>query len=143
MLKLYRSTAELDGTAYFELLPGPYRESCWGPDSVFLDEEGFGFVEPVFVKLCPKFDHYAFTEIGRPLWRDILRELDALADFLRGAATDEQVRAIFGLFVGDTEETFFARPTENRKALREMIENLTGWVRAKLHQHNVVSVLGL
>ena len=143
MIKLFRSTAELEGTAYFELLPGPYRNSCWGPDSVFLDEEGFGFVEPVFVRWCPTFDHYAFTEIGRPLWGDILKELDALADLLRGEPSDENIRATFGFFFGDTEENFFAHPRENRKALREMIESLAGWVRTKLEQHDVVSLLGL
>jgi hypothetical protein len=143
MIKLYQDTAELDGTAYFELLPGPYRESCWGPDSVFLDEEAFGFIEPIFERLCPAFDHYAFTEIGRPLWHDILRELDARADMLRGDPSDEHVRATLGFFGLDTDNKFFARPTENKQALRELIEALAGWVRAKLQHNDVVSVLGL
>jgi hypothetical protein len=143
MIKLYRDTAELEGTAYFELSPGPYRESCWGPDSVFLDEEAFGFIEPIFERLCPTFGHYAFTEIGRPLWHDILRELDARADMLRGDPSDEHVRATLGFFGLDTDSKFFALPTENKQALRELIEALAAWVRAKLQHHNVMSVLGL
>lgn len=66
MITLYRSTAELEGTAYIELLPRPYRDQCWRPRSVFLDEEAFGFIEPMIEKLCFKYNHYAFTEIGAP-----------------------------------------------------------------------------
>lgn len=143
MIRLHTSTKDLEGTAYFELLPGPYREECWGPNSVFLDEEGFGFIEPIFVKLCPKYDHYAFTEIGRPLWQDILKELDRLAAILDDEPTDEVVSSRLGFFFRDTERKFFEDRTTSVAQLRQMLVQLTSWLRFQLNDQSVISVLGL
>lgn len=143
MIRLHTLTQELRGTAYVELLPGPYRDQCWGPSSVFLDEEAFGFIEPIFRKLCPKYDHYAFTEIGRPLWQDILRELDALATLLDSRPTDEALSSRLGFFFHDTQSKFFENRAESLTRLHALIRELASWIRAQLNEHSVISVLGL
>jgi hypothetical protein len=63
-IDLIRDAAELEGTAYIELLPGKYGGECWGQHSVFLTEEAFGFFEKTVEKFVPTFDHYAFVEIA-------------------------------------------------------------------------------
>jgi hypothetical protein len=50
---------------YIELYPGPYREKCWCSDSVFLTEEAFAFVEPIFRRHTPNYDYYTFMELPR------------------------------------------------------------------------------
>jgi hypothetical protein len=138
MIRLHTSMKDLDGTAYFELLPGPYRGECWGPNSVFLDEEAFGLIEPIFVRLCPKYDHYAFTDIGRPLWRDILTELDALAAVLDDTPTDRELSSRLGFFFRDTERKFFENRTASIVELREMLLGLTSWIRIQLNENSVI-----
>src|SRR5204862_292237 len=61
---LQTDAAALEGTAYFEFLPGRYAGECWGRQSVFLTEQAFAHIEPIFQKHRPDFDHYAFTEIA-------------------------------------------------------------------------------
>lgn len=140
---LHRSTRELKGTAYFEFLPGPYREECWGPQSVFLDEEAFGFIEPIFRRLCPDYDHYAFMLIERPVWNAILGELDDLAGFLGGSPDDAALCSRMAFYFETTKESFFAAKERNVDAVREMILELTEWVRAQLETHEMISLLGL
>ena len=143
MIKLYTSTREIKGTDYFELLPGPYRNEHWGANSVFMDEETFGFIEPIFVKLCPKYGHYALTEIGRPLWQNILEELDALSAVLEKEPTDEVLSSRLGFFYEDTEREFYENRTRNVAQLRQMLRELTAWVRGQLSEQSVISVLGI
>ena len=143
MISIHRSTAELEGTAYFELLPGAYGGHCWGPNSLFFSEEVFGFVEPIFAQLCPEYDHYAFTEIGQPLWRDILKELDALATLLGSGPSDAALSSRLGFFFPETERKFFESRNESILQLRQMIGELVTWLRGQLEKHDVISVLGL
>ncbi|MEH1940550.1 MAG: hypothetical protein V7L01_10080 [Nostoc sp.] len=44
-IRLIRSLSELDGTCYFEILPGRYEGNCWNQNSVFITEEVFGYFE--------------------------------------------------------------------------------------------------
>ena len=52
-IKLVTDIEELSGTDYFEFLPREYSGVCWNPDSVFLDEEVFTLIEPIFEKNVP------------------------------------------------------------------------------------------
>lgn len=62
-IRLIRDLSELQGTYYFEILPGKYQDKCWNQNSVFMTEEVFGYLEPIFERRAPNFDHYAFVEI--------------------------------------------------------------------------------
>ena len=52
-IHLITQLSELHHTVYIEFYPGPYREECWCSDSVFLTEEAFSFVEPIFRRHTP------------------------------------------------------------------------------------------
>lgn len=51
-IRLIRNNKDRDGTCYFEFLPGIYRDKCWNEESVFMDEEVFGFIEPILCMSC-------------------------------------------------------------------------------------------
>jgi hypothetical protein len=143
MTWLHKSKEALEGTAYFEFLPGPYCDQCWGPTSVFLDERTFGLIEPIVLAVCPKYDHYAFTEIGRPIWCDVLAELDRLVAFIDGSPTDEALRSRLRFFPRDSESAFFAKRDKSLAQLRATVQDLSRWLRATLGEHDVISLLGL
>ena len=109
---------------------------------MFLDEEAFEFIEPIFVRLCPEYDHYAFTEIGRPLWSDILKAVDVLSEALDGESFDETSLSCVG-FSADERRRFLESSTTSLVELRQMLLELTSWIRLQLKEQNVVSVLGL
>jgi hypothetical protein len=54
-IRLIQNLTELHGTCYFEILPGKYEGNCWNHNSVFLTEEVFGYLEPVFERNEPDF----------------------------------------------------------------------------------------
>lgn len=48
-MKIYKLD-ELEGSCYIEVLPGPYRDRCWNEDSIYMDEETFGYLESAVKK---------------------------------------------------------------------------------------------
>lgn len=61
---LIRKTEELDGTCYFEYLPGKYQDKCWNSHSVYLTEDSTAFIEDLFHQISIDYDHYSFTELN-------------------------------------------------------------------------------
>jgi hypothetical protein len=112
-MKLIHDTAELDGTAYFELLPGPYRNQCWNPESIYLSESDFDLIEPLFARHESQFDHFAFTPILRSTWRPIIADLKQ--------------------FARDTEEATVAA----------CVSELVKWLERTLLTHDKITVLGM
>jgi len=112
-VRLIRDKTELQGTCYFEFLPGPYRKKCWNEGAVFLAEDVFRLFEPIIARHEPRFDHYSFVGILRPTWERILPEFDLLA-----AASD-------------------------RGEVATLAGELAAWLRERLAEHECVSVLGM
>ena len=65
-IELIQSTAALEGTAYFEFLPGPYHGDHWGEASVFVQEQVFCLIESALQRHHPGFDHYSAATIQNP-----------------------------------------------------------------------------
>ncbi|MGG4345787.1 hypothetical protein [Paenibacillus lautus] len=57
-MKIYRLN-ELEGSCYIKVLPGPYRNRCWNEDSIYMDEETFGYLDSAVEKEYEPYDHYA------------------------------------------------------------------------------------
>lgn len=49
-IKFYSLDSKPDGTVFFELLPRPYEKECWNADSIYIDEEVFGLIEPARIR---------------------------------------------------------------------------------------------
>ncbi|MEX1098238.1 MAG: hypothetical protein WED34_19495 [Planctomycetales bacterium] len=144
-IRLIRDKAELQGTCYFELLPGDYEGQHWNDRSVFLAEEVFGLIEPIIVRHEPRFDHYSFVGIRRPAWERIIADLERLAARTETASGMSDLRGEGEVgFLFTTTETEFARHfRSNADALASLLRELLTWVRQRLREYECISVLGM
>jgi hypothetical protein len=140
---LLTDAAALEGTTYFEFLPGRYAGECWGPQSVFLKEERFAHIEPLFEKHRPDFDHYAFVEIARSQWAPIVADLSTMADFLASEPSAAEVSRHVGFFTAGDKDAFEQDLQTKVSQLRGTILDLLNWLREKLETHEAISVLGM
>ena len=142
-IRLIRNKAELQGTCYFELLPGEYGGRCWNDGSVFLAEDVFGLVEPIVTRHEPRFDHYSFVGIPRPTWELIITDLERLAERAETAADVSDLRGDVG-FVFTTTKGEFARSFRtNADALAGLAREIVGWVRENLQKHDCLTIIGM
>jgi len=142
-IRLIRHKAELQGTCYFELLPGRYRGQCWNDGSVFLAEDVFGLVEPIFTRHEPRFDHHSFVEITRLTWEKIIADFDRLAELAKTAKDIGELRGCVGFLFAPTEREFATDFRANAEALSRMAKELSSWLMEQLEWYKVVSVLGI
>jgi hypothetical protein len=142
-ITILRDPAALEGTAYIELLPGGYRDSCWNEGSVFLTEEVFGYFEPIIERHEPRFDHFAFVDVERSTWNAILDDLAGVARDLRAAASIEDVPPLVGFYYLGTKQEFAASFCENADALAALLDELGVWLREQLSRVEVIAVLGM
>ncbi len=77
-IRIIKNKTELEGTVYFEFLPGAFSGICWNEGSLFLDDETFGFLEIALEKHIPDYDRYEFIEIKLEAWLEVIREWQAL-----------------------------------------------------------------
>ncbi|HEY0152820.1 MAG TPA: hypothetical protein VGB92_12540 [Longimicrobium sp.] len=138
-----RDPAALEGTAYIELLPGGYHDSCWNEGSVFLTEEVFGYFEPIIERHEPRFDHFAFVDVERSTWNAILDDMAGVARGLRAAASIDDVPPLVGFFYLGTKKEFAASFRDNADALATLLDELGVWLREQLSREEVVAVLGM
>lgn len=142
-ITIFRDPAALEGTAYIELLPGGYRDSCWNAGSVFLTEEVFGYFEAIIERHEPRFDHFAFVDVERATWNAILDDLVHVARALRAAASIDEVPPLVGFFYLGTKQEFAASFRENADTLAALLDELGLWLREQLSREEVVAVLGM
>ena len=142
-IRLIRDTSELEGTCYFEFLPGEYQEQCWNEGSVFLAEETFGLIEPIIARNEPQFDHYSFVCISRSTWERIIADLLHLVESLRSATAIDNLAGEIDFFFTTSAGEFAEDFRANADALAELARALVGWLREQLQQHECVSVLGM
>ena len=142
-IRLIKDKAELRGTCYFEFLPGEYKEECWNDGSVFLDEETFALIEAIIARHEPRFDHYSFVGIRRPVWEGIMADLKRLAISVDGATSVSDIRDAVGFFFTTSEREFAENLRSNAEALAKLIRELVAWLRVQLKTHESVSVLGM
>ena len=133
----------LSGTCYFEVLPGSYENECWNPESVYFTEEHFGFIEPTIVRHCPEHDHYAFTNISRSKWQDIVGDLERLANSIDESTRLSDVEGELEMLFTATKQRFLQSETENISKLRTMLFEFVTWIRKMLESRDTIAVLGM
>ncbi len=142
-ITILRDPALLDGTAYIELLPGGYRDSCWNAGSLFFTEEVFGYFEPIIERHEPRFDHFAFVDVERSTWNAILDDLAHVERALLAAASIDDVPPLVGFFYPGTKQEFAASFRDNADALAALLSELRLWLREQLSRVHIVAVLGM
>ena len=142
-IQIITDMKHLEGTAYVEILPGPYQDECWNEGSLFLDEESFGFLERVIRRNVPKYDHYAFTKVEKSVWEQIIVELNALLMQVHQASTTSDFAENVYFYFKNTESDFQEEFETNRKQLEGLIGEFCDWVLTKLETEKVITILGL
>jgi hypothetical protein len=142
-IRLIRDKAELEGTAYFEFLPGHYSEKHWNETSVFLDEEVMCMIERPFMNTMPGYDHYSFSDVAAPRWQSILEGLSKLKTVFADASTVGDVSEQFCCIWPGTVKSFEKDFDVNRNRLIVVIDDFTDWVEQTLHEHESIAVLGM
>ncbi len=142
-IQLIRNPSSLEGTAYFEFLPGRFASKHWNCGSVYLDEEIMCLIERPFMDALPDYDHYAFCDVSRDRWQAVIHHLDALRDRLSAAQCASDVTHEFCCVWPGTKETFAKDFDRNRKRLIDLIAELTHWVQDTLREHESIAVLGM
>ena len=135
--------SDLEGTAYVELLPGKYKDSCWNDGSLFFEEEVFGYFEPCVKKHVPDFDHYAFSEMDASQCALVASSLRDLAVLVQSVTTVAQLRDHVGFIFHGSEKRFENDLADNLSALARLAEELADWLVVQASSHEHVSILGL
>ena len=127
---------------YVELLPGTYKGHCGNIESIYFEEEVFGFLEPIIEHNFPPYSHYAFTEIPKSAWSKIIAEFSKLSEGIN-TFTDEQIRKNVGFIFKNSEQNFFENLDKNRIDLKILIDELVNWLGEQINQHESITVLGI
>lgn len=142
-IKLIRNKSELEGSAYFELLPGSFKGTHWNDGSVFLDEEVFCLIEKPFAECISGYDHYAFMEVDSGHWAGILQALRRLRDRVLHAKSIDDIQAYVCFSWRDTRVRFAKNFNQNRQDLITLIDDLVQWVSGELKRESNIAVLGM
>ncbi|WP_410769437.1 hypothetical protein [Fontibacillus sp. BL9] len=142
-MKIIRDQEELEGTCYIEVLPGKYLGQCWNENSIFFDEEVFGYLEKSIEELFPGYDHYAFNEINRDTWLAILGKINAIVNLLDKNVTIELLKEHVYFIFGSSEDEFLQDYDNNIQRLREILIEFETWIKEQLKTKDYVSVLGI
>lgn len=73
---------------------------------MFLTEEVFGYLELVFERNEPNFDHYVFTEIQKEIWLSIISDFYSLIEILEQAQNIHELEGKVGFIFKDSMEHF-------------------------------------
>jgi hypothetical protein len=142
-IRLIQNLNELHGTCYFEILPGRYEGNCWNQNSVFMTEEVFGYLEPMFERNEPNFDHYAFIEIKREAWLLIIRDFCSLIEVLEQAQDIQELEGKIGFIFKDSMDRFANDFRSNAVDLIDVLRELSQWLENQLKSYDYLSVLGI
>ena len=138
-IHLITQLSELHHTVYIELYPGPYRDKCWCSDSVFLTEEAFAFVEPIFRRHTPDYDYYSFMELPRLAGTQVIAELTGFVRAIRG----EALVAPLAPSAAEALERIGQGTSEEHAAVAGLADQLATWLEREYADAEVISVLGI
>lgn len=140
---LLTQRSQLTETVYFEFLPGKYRGQTFTDESVFIEDETFGLLEPIVQKHVSEWNRSAFTAITRETWETIISDFDVFKQKLVKASSVSDIKSDIRLINNWTEETLDKDFAKNKTELIGMIDNLTAWLRTNLQSQEIISILGV
>jgi len=136
--KLYRNKKELNGTCYFEFLPGKYQNKCWNDNSVFLSEDSVYLFEDLLKKVNNKYDHYAFIGYNKNQISLLINELSKRLYEIENINNYELVGTFF-------RKEYYSELNENlrrnKNEIKIMLQDLIDWL--KTININEITILGI
>lgn len=135
---------KLDGSCYIEVLPGRYTGQFWNSQSVFFKEIHFSFIELFILRHCPKYDHYAFTDINKTIWQRILIDLNHLYESIVDSTKIFEMKDDGELpLITSSNLRFLNSELANINAMCEMLDDFIRWISDILKNHDTIAVLGM
>ncbi len=141
-MQLFRDLEALEGTCYFEFLPGQYKGECWKAGSLFISEEDFSFFEPAFEAAISGFDRYAFVEPTRDEWEQAISNLTHLKEALDACASNAGADSLPHLSE-EARKKLSCNWPQSRDEFASLVGDLVSWLHQQLQSHVTVSILGL
>ena len=142
-IEIIRDKSELDGTGYMELSLGKYEGKHWEDSSLFFDEEVFGYIENVFKKHVPNYDHYAMNDADESSWQNIIRDLTALSNLLESAKEFNEIVDDVGFIFGGTKDYFENNFGRCRVELLKLVNELIIWSKDNIKKYGFIAILGI
>lgn len=131
----------LDGTCYFELLAGEYKDNCWNEGSIFVEESYWSdFFDTVIAKYVPNYDYYDFIYVSKTECSLIADELGRLSITVSQVRNLEDLQEIISLYY--FKEEFILDFEMEKKILSESYSFISKWFNEQ-SQLNGASVLGM
>jgi hypothetical protein len=126
LFKLLRKN-ELEGTVYFEFLPGKYQDKCWNNHSVYIEEEALCVISDILLKTNNDYDHYLFTNYNsiqmKMLENELSKRLTEIKDNIDYKLTGKYFN-----------EEYYNELNEYMKKYRieiiKMLEELIIWIKS-------------
>jgi hypothetical protein len=141
-LRLIKDTNHLEGTCYFEFLPGKYRNKCWNQGSVFLSEEAYDLLEACFSENIKGYDHYAFMEADQDAIEKIIHCLNKLEKQIEKSISAEGLSNSMKINNYQRSELELNWP-ESKYRLKAMVEDINHWLQKVIKENEVISILGM
>ncbi len=142
-IEIIKNKSELDGTGYMELSLGKYEGKHWEETSLFFDEEVFGYIEHIFEKHVPNYDHYEMNDADKLSWQKIIRDLSELSNLLESAIEFNEIVGSIGFIFGGTRDYFQNNFERCRAELLSMINELILWARENIDKYGYIAILGI
>ncbi len=142
-MKIIYDPVELEGTCYFEILPGQYLGKCWNENSIFLEEEVFGYLEPSIQKAFSEFDHNGFHSIDIDIWNKIILNFEEVKHLLLHESEIDQIDKYIGFIYQNSKMNFVEKFAENSKNLIKLIDELIIWINQTSKEYEQISILGI
>ena len=106
---------------------------------MFLTEEAFAFVEPIFRGHTPQYDYYSFMELPRIAGAQVIAELTGVVRAIRG----EALVAPLTPSAAEAFELIGQGTSEEHKAVEGLADRLANWLEGEFAAAEVISVLGI
>jgi hypothetical protein len=137
------SKSELEGTGYFEFIPGKYDNQCWLDDSIYIDEKIFGLIESIFSKNVPNYNHSAFTNVHKKTWESILSELQNIQTVVSTSTSVEDLGGSLGFPIDNDKALFQEAFSDNKLALIQLLNEFSAWIEQTLTVQDYIAILGI
>jgi hypothetical protein len=143
-LKLITNKEELEGTAYFELLPGQFNNKFWNNNAIFMSEPSFCFMEDIVSKHYADYDHYDCSmNIHRDLWISIITDLQYRKAIVDEAMDAEllisECRFLYPYTIGELRKDWNAY----KEKIQALFESTIDWLQETLKIHEYIVLMGL
>ena len=140
--KLISDKNELDGTCYFEFLPGKYKDKCWNDNSVFLTLDIIEIIEDLLEKSNEKYDYYDFIYFDNEQISILENELSKRLIEIKNSEYKLDGKRFKSIKDNEKYYKKINKDIErNRNNIIEMLEKFIFWIN--LNKDNGITVLGM